>query len=58
MMWETFALSAMQSAQSLWGLGTHLITDKPSFKDKGMSTFAWSNTSLWLLALVMENLAN
>lgn len=48
----------MQSAQSRWGLGTHLITDKPSFKDKGMSTFAWSNTSLWLLALVMENLAN
>lgn len=30
----------MQNAQSLWRLGTHLITDNPSFKDKGESTFA------------------
>lgn len=39
-MWQTFALGAMQNAQSLWCLGAHFITDKPSFKDKGRSTFA------------------
>lgn len=33
-------LGALQNAQSPWCLGTHLITDKPSFKDKDRSTFA------------------
>lgn len=29
----------MADAQSLWYLGTHLVADKPSFKDEGRSTF-------------------